>query len=518
MFRNKLGLALATLFVSFCVSANEDLSFPADPCTTAWETLKKEDYLYHPNHHQTYFQYLEKLKQLGIDRTQCHKTWTVIIDMSVTEDLAPYAIADLLEMESNLAGSSLRTDVLVQLNRISTRESQRFHLFEMTETPALPLTKNEVSHLSEGNIRSPVISTTTSKPGETDSQRFENFLRWAMAEYPSEHYLVIVWGHGQSWSGVSTFNSPGVRGKGASKTPLDRNRKVISPSQSTTLDLPSIRSVLRSIKKWRGDAIEVFASDTCLMQSMEDVAELSSCSQFICGSEAIASYAGFPYREILCELNTGNFNGAPKRVSTAERSYSEPYLTSWMITELYKESFEPETGSQGALDPLACRDLTECAVSTKHIRSTLIPALNHLGNALLQFIEEKQDRWMDIRFAISRGSFFRGGTQDLGAFLKRLEKVALEEQATPATLLLRKTISRSYQALEYSIVNYALGENYRNSPTQQGARGLSIWLPKTSDEYQSRIHEFANSQFYQQANSELSQGWSTWMRRMYPLH
>lgn len=508
--------------ISVAANANSYLDFPATPCTSAWKDYEKTSYLYHSGLHQGYRHYLDAMKQNGIDRTQCHKTWTVLVYMSVTQDLVPYAIADLIEMESELAGSSLRADILVQLNHLTRKDSRRYHLFEMNSDPFRPLKPTDVSQLTEPRVQSPVVSTSSissSSQGDSESKRFEDFLKWAIAEYPSEHYLVIVWGHGQSWNGVATSSVPGIRGKAGIPTSFCRAKKsTVSPTSPTTLDLPALRGVLKSIKKWRGEAIEIFASDTCLMQSVEDVAELSRYSQFICGSEAIASYAGFPYRDILCELNTGNFDQAPQRASSAERAYGEPYLAAWMIPELYKESFQPETGSQGALDPVACQDLTECSVSSKHLRSTLIPSLNQLGKALVQFIEEKRERWIDVRFAINRGNFFRGGTQDLGAFLKRIEKLAAEEEATPATLVLRKAISRSAQALEYSIVNYALGEDYLRNPAQAGARGLSIWLPKTKEDYQSRIRDFAHSRFYQDLDSDFSQGWSKWMELMYPVH
>lgn len=62
--------------------------------------------------------------QSRLHRDGCEKDWTVLVYMAADNSLFPYALMDLYEMEAafksrNVAGSTLKTDLLVQVDRKS---------------------------------------------------------------------------------------------------------------------------------------------------------------------------------------------------------------------------------------------------------------------------------------------------------------------------------------------------------------------------------------------------------------
>jgi hypothetical protein len=500
MMQKRLIL-LSILWLTFpsILFADGDLSFPADPCISSWSHLPSEAYLYQYGKDFGYSAFLERLRANQIDRKQCHKTWTVLIYMSATKDMLPYGVADLLEMESPMAGSSLRSDVVVQLNNGISQKSQRLHIFPNQNAEKRLVSKQDLKTLTEYQILSPRVFEFEPDPESPEQVRFEEFLRWGIEEYPSEHYFVIIWGHGQVWTGLTSATS-GI-------------------TSQTHLSLPNIRQVLKSLKKWRGDPIDVFAADSCFMQSTEDVTELSKYSHYICGSEDIESYAGFPYEALLSELNSGKFGGASRLASNMERSYSEPYLAAWMVPYLYQSSFDLKHGSQRELDPRAYYDLTGSSVMSKNVRLTLVPALNNLGEALSQYIQENPEHQFDLRSLVRRGEHFRGNTQDLGDFLKRLdgtlriELAALKEKKSVVLGLLESALRKANSALTYTVINFALGEKYGqfDPKKEYGPRGLSIWLPKTAAEYRSKIEDFKRSKLFKPQRGRNLSGWAKWL-------
>ena len=137
-----------------------------------------------------------------------------------------------------------------------------------------------------------------------------------------------------------------------------------------------------------------------------------------------------------------------------------------MMPQLYKEAFSRNQGPENNIDPIAFEELTSCSISTKHLRTALVPSLNRLGASLLEFMREKDVGGWVFKELVQRGPFFQGGTQDLGTFLKNLSELveadikSHQNMATQATSKLKQAVIRTYKALNYTVVNAVLGESY----------------------------------------------------------
>src|SRR6185295_4049032 len=104
----------------------------------------------------------------------------------------------------------------------------------------------------------------------------------------------IVWGHGQGFrpspEGAESirYNKGGASGGVA-----------FDETQGTVLDIPSLARALgaASRDKLGGRPFDLYASDACLMQSIEVAGELTSVARFVVGSEQTEDdYVGLPYR------------------------------------------------------------------------------------------------------------------------------------------------------------------------------------------------------------------------------
>ncbi len=492
---------------------------PPDSCSTTWEQYSTQDYEFNLSKDKNYLTYQNRMKQSGLDRKNCHKTWTVLIYMAVTEDLIPFAYANLLEMEAYLPskknGSSIRTDVIVQLNVEKNQHFDRFHIFESSQNQTLQLNREKVAQLSKTQIQSPLISQLTKALPVSEQKQLEEFLKWGIQEYPSEHYFVIVWGHGEGWTAIHPLKiSP-------PSTRTGRFGGLAFDGDSEYLDIPGLREVLKNVKEWSGDPLDVFVSDACLMQTVEDATELAQYTLYTYGSEDIQTYWGMDYSSILCQLNSGTFEeSAPQR--SMELYPGEPYLLAWALPSINEKAYRPGQGALSLADPENSQELTACSISSKHLRTSLVPSLNLLGQSLIAFIEEEKTRWMDLKGLMETGPFYESGTQDLGAFIEGLSHLIQSDiqshhnRATPMALKLKQSMEKTYHALNYTVVNSALGTKYRRFCPQKeyGPRGISIWLPQFEGEFHERIGDFSKSLFYG-ADACETPGWACWIKKMY---
>ncbi|OGR81047.1 MAG: hypothetical protein A2X32_08880 [Elusimicrobia bacterium GWC2_64_44] len=199
------------------------------------------------------------------------KEWTVLVFINGKNNLEPFGLKDLNEMET--AGSTDRVNVVVQLARIagySTAEGD-------WKTVRRYLVKKD-SDLSK--ISSPVLQELP-RVDMGDYRSLADFGRWAKERFPARRYMVIVWNHGSGWK-----RAPAA-GKG------------ISYDDETGSHM-SVPQLARALAEMGG--ADVYASDACLMQMAEVVYELKDTAQFIVGSEETEPADGYSYGPFLARL------------------------------------------------------------------------------------------------------------------------------------------------------------------------------------------------------------------------
>lgn len=461
-----------------------------------------------------------------LPRERCRKAWTVLVYMAAdSKDMPPYAYWHLHSLEAAFAepgrsaASSLEADVLVQLDLLQPVGVRRLHMMRSPAPYQRDLDVDDFRERTPADIRSPVVellAEETIPPAES----LRRFLDWGVSEYPADRYLVIVWGHGLGWrpAGLpgSTYDPALLRGGVA-----------FDDSQRTVLDTPGLRSALSAVARDRlgGRPIDVYASDACLMQSLEVATELADVSRYIVGSEQIEDYLGFPYRTFLPALN----GTAPAPPAPAACHADPACGAAAMLPRLQREAFLPG-GLYAEVSPEAAEGFTLSAVAAGALTREVHPAMHRLGAAIAAYVREDPLRGIDLQVLLDvprrlggGTPGFLGGTRDVGVFLTRLRELVEEEARrdaggpTPAVTRLLQSITAARAALGKAVVAAALGAEY-DEDRYAGRLGVSVWLPHDEQELTARLSFFASSRFYDAPQGSASQAdgpWRTWLEVLF---
>jgi hypothetical protein len=475
---------------------------------------------------ESYEDFSQKLK-----RTGCEKDWTVLVYMAADNDLFPYALWDLFEMEARfesdgtVAGSSLKTDLVVEVDGPAKDDRRRIHVFS-GPVEYSHRTKTEFDRLDLSSVKSPLVERLR-EGSESEQKRLEQFLLWGAKNYPAKNYMVIVWGHGQGWKAYPV--SRPAQSRTISKEDLsvdfpatasDKRFGGIAFRQSsgTWLDIPALRKALDSFTSEIGRPVDVYASDACLMQMLEVSYELNENARFIVGSTQVQNFLGLPYRRLMYELNSGRFNGQRSRNRHSVDESDEPLFLARMIPQLMRASFDPRRGSQGRSDREAQKFITSSALTSSELGRRLLPELARLSKAIRDYVAEEKLRALDLQFVLQNVPSLEGSAQDFGIFLGFLELQISEEQkksSNPPSVAaerLKKQLVETKEALDLTVLAYAYGTSYGVDDAKMISfvpRAVSLWLPASSDEYRLRRAEFMKSQLYKDSQ------WNLWLDQVY---
>lgn len=514
--------ALALLFaIAFCSAPNvfgaEPSWFPLISCNQAWGGKDKAKFDFKRD--RTYENYQARLKsERVLPRTSCYKDWTVLVYMAADNDLEPYALWDLHDMEggfasSHSAASTLKSDLVVEADTRGLTGIRRLHMFQTPDTFVAAKGKEDFEQSSVSNVRSPVVQFLNESNVRADHEKgLEEFLAWGMKAYPAKRYAVIVWGHGQGWSsGINEPSQPSIEIKGRF------GGLAFNDTTNDSLSIPSLNRALENVVTLTLEnekKIDLYASDACLMQTTEVAFEIAKSTRYIVGSAQVQSYLGLPYRQFMYELNTGRFGEAKELVGNQD----EAYLLARLLPELTAKSLDPVRGQQGRAEKEGARSFTMSSLSTDSLLTQLAPALRYLGSRLKVYLQEDPLRKGDLRALIKKTPNFMGGARELGSFLGLL-RLQLESEANDSGQLTHvartvlEAVDLTRGALQLASVSYASGSDYQSVSEPLhilGFRGVGIWMPQTAREYQERAEDFAQSRFYKE-NAE----WSQWLSALY---
>ena len=453
-------------------------------------------------------------------RKQCLKEWTMLVYMAADNDLLPFALWDLYEMEAAGAdtyknvGSTPRTDVLTQVD--SKPGSKRFHMERSSETYEAK-TIADFQNANFSRVTSPYIDVIPPHPSETTKDRFDNFIQWGIREYPAKHYAVILWGHGQGWRGTPRISA---------KTPINEQkfasvdfwekffRKEISTSyggigfqqgSNSWMSIPEVKDVLEHTKNTIGHPVDVYVSDACLMQSLEVSYELASSARFISGTSEIQNYIGLPYRRILYELNSGYFYGQTQY--SIQDQYDEPVLFANMIPALMRTSLLPKKNPKLPVSADASEFITFSTINSENFTNHLTAQLVKIKDALKAFLSEDNLRAIEVRQALRKANAMEGDVMDLAVFLGTMEKVLNDaEDISTASRILANEIKNTREYLKTTITARAFGsEASIDEKTKVKPYAISLWMPNTPEQFRLRRPEFMVSKFYKDI------GWNQWL-------
>lgn len=361
---------------------------------------------------------LEALGGKG-DETAPRKAWTLLLYGAADNELAPFILEDVEELES--IGSS-----------------DEVSLVALVDTPDGAFRAYLLPDGHDGEIRSPRQELGDVDTG--DPSTLAEFLRWGLSAYPADRTAVVISGHG---GGVPRVVAPD-----------DGTGNALSPSQ--------LLSVLGE-HTGSGRRIELVGADACLMQTIETAYELRYVTRFLVGSENTEPGSGWAYDRFTADLVANPDQHGGELGTTMIRTYAEdvgpttPDFTLSLVST--DELSRPSLSGSGLLDEPP---------------DNVFVQLDALAVALRDGMATSLDLTEQVHAAV-RGTFrYRGAGLagddhdpygDLDRFLFGLEE-ARDPDIRARVLDLRNTL---YRLLPSVYVG--------SEADAAGARGLSVYLP-----------------------------------------
>jgi len=222
--------------------------------------------------------------------------WTIMVFINGKNNLEPYAIKDINEME--MVGSSKKINIVVEVGRIKGYDTSNGDW----KGTRLYLIKKDAD-------TSKINSKLVKEMGKVDMGDYRSlgaFGKWAKEKYPAKKYMLIVWNHGSGWE------------KGGERIIT----KGISYDEETGnhINTPQLGLALQEMGK-----VDVYGSDACLMQMAEVVYEIKDSADYIVGSEETEPGDGYTYNTFLGPVAARPAMTPAELAKVAVNAYSDHY-------------------------------------------------------------------------------------------------------------------------------------------------------------------------------------------------
>lgn len=380
-------------------------------------------------------------------RSAASSGWLIMVYMAADNNLDPYALEDVIEMQK--IGSSENLKITVLMDRVDDAD--------WTEARRFLVRRPE----DQGGAPSWDLSLRTCEPaGELnmrDPKTLSDFVKWSLETHPEPNTMLVLWNHGGG----------GHSAEGASLTgkiqPLRAARKMSSRASArgdtnggNFLEIREVRAALEPFSP-----LTVIGADAGLMGMMEVAYELRERGSFFIGSQDLEPGEGWPYDRWLQSIAT-NPDIDPET--------------------LCRKIISDYTASYGAKP-----------VTLSAVRLAAMPALaktlNTLAGTVVDYLEDP-DANVDFQglpwFPPKAPKFV-----DLGALLKRFQDLLPATVAIPA--------AAAEKALQAALV-------VNESSPSLGGTGLSIYPGGEANgiDYRSGTTQFTRDTLWDEMLREMA--------------
>ncbi|RYG25975.1 hypothetical protein EON82_05120 [bacterium] len=203
--------------------------------------------------------------------------WTVMVFLNAANTLYPFADDNVNQMERIANNPDVR--FVIQWKQVQGVGGNSNPSFSGTRRYLAAYDSTSLSNPSN-TIKSTLIQDMGSNVDMGSPDALADFVSWAKAKYPADHYAVVLWNHGAGWNGPRTAAAI---------------KRGISYDEDTGshMDPWEVNTALS------GQRFDILAYDACLMQGAEDLIELSDKADYIVGSEENTPGPGYPYHLVF---------------------------------------------------------------------------------------------------------------------------------------------------------------------------------------------------------------------------
>ncbi len=344
------------------------------------------------------------------------KKWTVGLFSASDNNLYRFMQEDVDEAER--IGSSENMNLIVQTDHAPAGGGAKIYELVKDDKPQL----HSPVRADLGNVNM------------GDKNELSRFVQFLKANYPAEHYMVIVSDHGGGPDGACSDDSKGG-----------------------WMNIQDIREGLADQREKTGSGIDVLGFDACLMANAEVAHELKGEVKFLVGSEETEGGAGWQYDETLKEkgsrssnrlLNADVIEGANTAMRSREGDFSPAEFAS-RIVEMAK-------GHQGDLATMSAYDTEKVGAVAEAVKG-FGKAILESGVPLIEFKKAKK----------SAQGFYQD--KDLSDFAAKVASVPGAEDK----------LKEAAKAVQDAIDGCTIAEQH--STKYPGAHGMTIRLNQTRD-------------------------------------
>jgi hypothetical protein len=405
-----------------------------------------------------------------------------MIYMNAKNNLEPAAIQNFCDMAK--IGSTKAVNVVVELGRPA---KSRYVTDASCPGQAL-----ESGAFWTGVLRfrviagmQPVLPAATDRNDDAEvrtadmgsAATMRSFVRWSKGAYPAQHYMLLVWNHGQGWRvfaktlaaaqtqalALKLPEVTAVRAPGRAPSAAPPGRSVLGGFRSVSFDDDSQHFLYnRDIEEsLQGDnRVDVVGFDACLMQMIETAYAFRSVASVLVASEELDPNAGWDYSSWLASLA------------------ANPRIDAKGLSVMLVDSYAAEYGNSGytnlsAIDLSGIKALARSLGTTSSaIDSRLTEEIMPLSSArrsLLNFGDWYSDSWYNC----DQVQVLRFHGIDLASFLANYSKATQNSKIRNALAQLRSALQRVI------LKNYASSK----SVEQYGASGLAVYFPGSTRDY-----------------------------------
>ena len=204
--------------------------------------------------------------------------WTFMTYIS-DSDLEYFAIEDMIEMER--VGSTDNVNIVVQIDRWDGYDKPDWNDDSNgdweTAKRYLITKENKGDHVIGSTAIEDIGEINTGNPDE-----LVEFVQWAQANYPAEHYALNIWNHGSGATGVAYEQSC-------------PDYCWYYGNEADKLELSEIDSALKEITNNGENKLDIVGFDACLMSTIEVVEAVAPYSDIMIGSEILEPGDGWDY-------------------------------------------------------------------------------------------------------------------------------------------------------------------------------------------------------------------------------
>lgn len=190
--------------------------------------------------------------------------WTVLVFMDAANDLQPYGLLNMNQMER--LGGNADVRFVVQWKQYkpyfpdSTFDGTRRYL----------VTKD-----TSNDIKSTLLADLGTKIDMGNATTLRQFVDWGKSHYPADRTALVFWDHGSGWT---------------QKSPLPRTRTInLDDQYGTSMNVQEIRQALS------GQHLDLVAIDACTMQQIEVLNEFKDFADQVTASEELTPGPGYIY-------------------------------------------------------------------------------------------------------------------------------------------------------------------------------------------------------------------------------